>query len=227
MCSAGQPTGPEAAILARASRSRSRGSCQRPASSRMRTPVLPRIRGQRSGSQLVRKHLVYSSGGPRAARSTDAPTLEVRRMTTPLATSAGLAELAPSRSDRRFLDLHLSAAASALDDAGIGAEDVDGLLCCPAPRVLSQRHRLGHGPGYRCRPLCRDGCRASRLRLPVGQCRVRPGLRGRRPGVRRPAPAAIESMGSKSTAKAMMAAGVPVLPSSRPPSAASVRGTSW
>lgn len=50
-------------------------------------------------------------------------------MTTPLATLAGFAELAPSRSNRPFLDLHLSAAVSALADAGVAADDVDGLLC--------------------------------------------------------------------------------------------------
>lgn len=47
----------------------------------------------------------------------------------PLATIIGAAELAPGRLKRSFLDLHIDMAMAAMRDAGIGPQDVDGLLC--------------------------------------------------------------------------------------------------
>lgn len=49
-------------------------------------------------------------------------------MSDAMATLAGCAEIAPGRLDRPFLDLHLQAAVAALRDAGLGPDDVDGLL---------------------------------------------------------------------------------------------------
>ena len=100
-------------------------------------------------------------------------------------------------------------------DADAGARHVrqadEAVRIGPPPRGRKlPRHR---GPA-RGREARRRRCRASRLRLPVGECRVR-----RKPAPRPglvfigPPPAAIDAMGNKARAKALMeAAGVPCVP---------------
>lgn len=48
---------------------------------------------------------------------------------TRLATLVGSYELDPGRVGRSFIDLHVDAALGALDDAGLGPDAVDGLVC--------------------------------------------------------------------------------------------------
>lgn len=61
-------------------------------------------------------------------------------MPQPLATIAGYAEVVPGRLDRPFLDLHLESAVTALKDAGLGPDEVDGLLCVGAMMGESVEH---------------------------------------------------------------------------------------
>ena len=62
---------------------------------------------------------------------------------------------------------------------------------------------------------CGGRCHSSRIRIPVGECRIRRSLRRSRDHVYRPPPGAIRNMGDKTKARALMQqAGVPVAPGS-------------
>ena len=76
------------------------------------------------------------------------------------------------------------------------------------PRQLPARRQ-----DHRRRPRQRRPGDPPRLRLPLGERRLRPRLRGSQPPIPRAAGGAIDAMGSKSAAKALMEeAGVPLVP---------------